>query len=79
MSRVKDIQKNLNTYMPKKSTKEIKSISNIYLTKNVEIPLVLVECGFLSNEEENVLLHNDDYQNKLVWSIYSGVMDYFAE
>ena len=74
-----NIQKNLNMYMPKKSTKEIKSISNIYLTKNVEIPLVLVECGFLSNEEENILLHNADYQNKLVWSIYSGIMDYFAE
>ena len=73
----KNIQNNLNTYMGKKNTKEIKSISNIYLTENVEIPLVLVECGFLSNNEEKILLQNNAYQDKLVWSIYSGIMDYF--
>ena len=72
-----NIQKNLNTFMRKPNKKEIKSISNIYLTENVEIPLVLVECGFLSNEEENMLLNDNSYQTKLAWSIYVGIMDYF--
>ena len=72
------IQKDLDYFMKKNNKKEVKSISNIYLTKNVEIPLVLIECGFLSNNLENELLQNDTYQDKLVWSIYTGIMDFFA-
>ena len=64
------IQLSLNNFMKKQNSRTIKSISNIYLTKNVEIPLVLVECGFLSNAEENKLLQTDEYQNELAWSIY---------
>ena len=71
------IQNGLNNYIKKDNKKEIKSISNIYLTKNIEIPLVLVECGFLSNEQENNLLKTDSYQDKIAWSIYTGIMDYY--
>ena len=71
------IQNSLNTYMGKENKRQIKSISGIYLTKNVEIPLVLVECGFISNETEKTLLKDEKYQEKLAWSIYIGLMDYF--
>lgn len=70
------IQLSLNNFLKKENSRTIKSISGIYLTKNVEIPLVLVECGFLSNVEENKLLQTDSYQNELAWSIYIGIMDY---
>ncbi len=70
------IQLSLNNFLKKGNSRTIKSISGIYLTKNVEIPLVLVECGFLSNKEENKLLQTDSYQNELAWSIYIGIMDY---
>lgn len=70
------IQLSLNNFLKKENSRTIKSISGIYLTKNVEIPLVLVECGFLSNPEENKLLQTDSYQNELAWSIYIGIMDY---
>lgn len=72
------IQLSLNNFIKKPNSREIKSISGIYLTKNVEIPLVLVECGFLSNTEENNLLQTDSYQNELAWSIYIGLMDYLT-
>lgn len=72
------IQLSLNNFIKKPNSREIKSISGIYLTKNVEIPLVLVECGFLSNAEENKLLQTDSYQNELAWSIYIGLMDYLT-
>lgn len=72
-----NIQTSLNYFIKKENSRTIKSISGIYLTKNVEIPLVIVECGFLSNEEENKLLQTDNYQNELAWSIYIGIMDYF--
>ncbi len=72
-----NIQTSLNGFIKKENNRTIKSISGIYLTKNVEIPLVLVECGFLSNSEENKLLQTDKYQDELAWSIYIGLMDYF--
>ena len=71
------IQNNLNYFIDKNNNREIKSINNIYLTKNIEIPLVIVECGFLSNINESKSLQKDEYQNLLAWSIYSGIQDYF--
>lgn len=70
------IQSNLNNFIKKDKTRETKSISGIYLTKNVDIPLVIIECGFLSNIDENKLLQTDIYQNELAFSIYMGIMDY---
>ncbi len=72
-----NIQTSLNYFLKKENSRTIKSISGIYLTKNVEIPLVIVECGFLSNPEENKMLQTASYQDELAWSIYIGIMDYF--
>ena len=47
--------------------------------KHVEIPISIVECGFLSNPDEEELLLSDEYQNKLAWGIYNGIIDYFYE
>lgn len=71
------IQKNLNETISKDNKREIKKLDNIYMMKNVEIPIALVECGFLSNEQEASKLQQDDYQSKLAWGIYDGIMDYF--
>ncbi|WP_446715320.1 N-acetylmuramoyl-L-alanine amidase [Caloramator sp. Dgby_cultured_2] len=43
------------------------------------MPSVIVECGFLSNPEEEYLLNQDEYQNKIAWAIYCGVLDYFEK
>ncbi|MDO4553421.1 MAG: N-acetylmuramoyl-L-alanine amidase [Bacillota bacterium] len=37
-------------------------------------PTVIVECGFLSNREEETLLQTEDYQKKLAACIYEGVL-----
>ena len=73
------IQNNLNTAIQKENNRIAKSIDNIYIIKHVEIPTTIVECGFLSNPEEEKLLLTDDYQNKLAWGIYSGIVDYFYQ
>ena len=52
-------------------------IDNIYLVKNVEIPITIVECGFLSNPQEEEKLLTDEYQNQLAWGIYNGILEYF--
>ena len=73
------IQKNLNDAIQKENNRVAKSIENIYIVKHVEIPLTIVECGFLSNPEEEKMLLDDEYQNKLAWGIYNGIIDYFYE
>ncbi len=47
-----------------------------YLLKNSECPLVIVECGFLSNKDEAEFLCNDEYQSRIAWAIHLGVMEY---
>ena len=61
-----------------KSTK-LASVGNYYILNKSTTPGVLVECGFLSNINEAKLLENEDYQMKLAWGIYLGIMDYFYE
>lgn len=46
---------------------------------NVKIPTVTVECGFLSNYQEANDLQNEEYQEKLAWGIYTGIMDFFYD
>ena len=71
------IQKNLNDDIQKENNRVPSKIENIYIINNVEIPTTIVECGFLSNEEERENLLNDSYQNRLAWGIYNGIIDYF--
>ncbi len=52
-------------------------IDNIYLIENVEIPITIVECGFISNPQEEQKLLTDEYQNQLAWGIYNGILKYF--
>jgi len=73
------IQKNLNDAIPKENNRVAKTIDNIYIVKHVEIPTTIVECGFLSNPDEEKLLLDDEYQNRLAWGIYNGIIDYFYE
>ncbi len=73
------IQNNLNNTIQKENTRIAMEIDNVYIINNVEIPTTIVECGFLSNQEEEQLLQTDEYQNKLAWGIYTGIMDYFYQ
>ena len=46
------IQNKLNEAIQKENNRIAKTIDNIYIIKHVEIPITIVECGFLSNPEE---------------------------
>lgn len=54
-------------------------ITGIYLVDNIEIPISIVECGFLSNPQESKKLLTEEYQTELAWGIYSGILKYFNE
>ena len=75
----KSIQENLNKSIQKENNRVAMKIDNIYIIKHVEIPTAVVECGFLSNPEEEQQLLDDAYQNRLAWGIYNGIINYFYE
>jgi N-acetylmuramoyl-L-alanine amidase len=49
-----------------------------FILKHIAAPAVVVEVGFLSNSAEEALLKEEDYQWRLAWAIYSGILDYLA-
>lgn len=73
----KSLQEELNASIQKENKREALKITGKYIIEHVEIPIAIVECGFLSNPEEAELLQQDEYQNKIAWGIYNGIMDYF--
>lgn len=54
-----------------------KSNDTYYIMKNSTCPVIIVECGFLSNYEEAELLCDEGYQKKLAFAITSGINDYW--
>ncbi len=70
----KCIQKELN-FLTKKDKKV--HFDNFYLFKNCEKTGVLVECGFISNDEERAKLLNEEYQYSLVSAIYEGIYQHY--
>lgn len=75
----KKVQENLNQSIQKENNRVAMKIDNIYIIKHVEIPTAIVECGFLSNPEEEKQLLDDSYQNRLAWGIYNGIIHYFYD
>ena len=75
----KQIQENLNKSIQKENKRVAMKLDTVYIMKHVEIPISIVECGFLSNPEEEKQLLDDTYQNKLAWGIYNGIQEYFYE
>ena len=62
------------------NNREIKPAgSEIYLLDNIDIPAVLVECGFLSNHAEASKLNSDNYQRELAFMLYSSVIKYIND
>ena len=59
--------------------REALAIKQVYILKKAKAPAVLVETGFLSNNEERALLTSDKYQNQMVEAIAKGVSRYVED
>lgn len=55
------------------------SHDSIYLMKHINSPAVIVECGFLSNPEEERLLMSENYHTHVALAITKGYLDYIKE
>ena len=71
------IQANLNEAIQKENHRIAMKLDTVYIMKNIEIPISIVECGFLSNPQEEQQLQQEEYQNRLAWGIYHGIISYF--
>lgn len=70
------IQKELILDVDPSNHRMEKSNDSYYLLKNSSAPIVIVECGFLSNRAESKKLVDDTYQQKLAWAIHLGILQY---
>lgn len=61
----------------KSPLKERELDNDIYMYKKLDIPGILIECGFMSNTKERSLLVTDKYQSKIVKSIIDGLIKYY--
>lgn len=75
-----DIQENLNILNKDNGGRVAENLTGDYFVlKCTQKAAVLVECGFLSNLEDEKLLTSADYQDKLTFAIYSGIVAYLEK
>lgn len=70
------IQKRFDYVLGKQNTRKAKANDSYYLLLHVKCPIVIVECGFLSNWQEAARLNSPEYQDRMAWTIHMGVMEY---
>lgn len=58
------------------NTRQVKANDSYYLLKKTKVPIVIVECGFLSNYAEAEKLCDENYQKRVAWAIHLGILQY---
>jgi N-acetylmuramoyl-L-alanine amidase len=72
------IQKSLREMVdPNNKREAMLKNTDIMILHALKTPTVIVECGFLSNPEEEKRLANTEYQDKLVLAIKEGILKYY--
>lgn len=59
--------------------RQAKANDNYYLLLHVKEPIIIAECGFLSNREEAEKLETKEYQDRLAWTLHMGIMEYLNQ
>lgn len=70
------IQSSLHTYINSPNTHS--KVGDYYILNASYYTAVLIECGFLSNREEEEKLNTDEYMNKLLDAVVNGVIVHFG-
>ena len=70
------LQESLRERLNPENHRQMKDNDSYYLLKKTQIPTVIVECGFLSNSNEAELLCDEEYQDRVAWAIYMGIMQF---
>lgn len=74
------VQSSMRENLDKSNTRaEMKIASSKLQFQNLNLPAVIIECGFLSNPEEALMLNTPEYQEKTALAIYLGVLSYYNQ
>lgn len=68
------MQKSLRDRVDKENKREAKANASYYLLKKTSSPIMIVECGFLSNSDEAEKLTKEAYQEQVAWAVFMGIM-----
>ena len=72
-------QKRFDYVLGDGNKRQAKANDNYYLLLHVKEPIVIAECGFLSNREEAKKLETEEYQDRLGWTLHMGIMEYLNQ
>ena len=70
------LQEQMITTLEPEKERQAKENGSYYMLKHVDGPIVIAECGFLSNAKEAELLCDEEYQEKVAWAIHLGILRY---
>ena len=70
------LQEKLITHADPENHRQAKANESYYLLKKTGVPIVIVECGFLSNSAEAEKLCTPEYQDRVAWAIHMGILQY---
>ena len=73
------LQESFDRALGEENSRQAKANDQYYLLLHTSCPIVIVECGFLSNWEESARLADESYQEKLAWAIHLGILQYLNE
>lgn len=73
------IQSQLVEKVDPENKRQVKPNDSYYLLKKTGVPIVIVECGFLSNSAEAEKLCTPEYQQQVAWAIHMGILQYLNE
>ncbi len=73
----RSLQNSFVEFLQPDNTREIKQCGKeLFLCYYSENPTVMAECGFLSNPEEAALLTTEEYQSKVAFTLYAGIINF---
>lgn len=70
------IQKSLKSYCG--ALRSESKVGDFYMLNCSYYSAVLIECGFISNPEEERMLNTEEYKQKMIDAIYNGILLYFG-
>ena len=73
------LQRRFDYVLGERNTRQAKPNGNYYLLLHVKQPIVIVECGFLSNWKEAADLNAEEYQDRLAWTLHMGIMEFLNQ
>lgn len=73
------IQQQIKEFVGTNQRLQARPNRDYYVLRQTVMPAVIVECGFLTNYEDRRKLTQEDYQERIAWGIYLGIIQYFEE